>query len=58
MILLEVNKCVLEARWGWGEATVSDREVVNTDMGGRESNTCGPVRHVLRLLGASSHRAF
>lgn len=48
---------MLEARQGWGEATGSDREVVNIDMGGRESNTCGPMGHVLRLLGASSHRA-
>lgn len=58
MILLEVNKCVLEARQGWGgEAMGSDREMGNIGVEGSDSNTCGPVGHVLRVLGASSHRA-
>lgn len=34
-----------------------DREMVNIGMGGSDCNTCGPVGHVLRVLGASSHRA-
>lgn len=49
---------MLEARQGWGgEAMGSDREMGNIGVEGSDSNTCGPVGHVLRVLGASSHRA-
>lgn len=49
--------CLKLGGGGGGRLWAVTERWTNIGVKGSDSNTCGPVGHVLRVLGASSHRA-